>query len=67
MIARNSGLEMGVGKMWRPLREVGVLALPDAGLDTMPHIESVDKNAVGAGVLQLHWPGMAVGVYIDRR
>jgi hypothetical protein len=35
MIAQASGLGMGVGKFSRPLRGVGVLAMPDAWLDTM--------------------------------
>jgi hypothetical protein len=34
MIARTSGLRMGVGRFSRPVREVGVLAMLDAGLDT---------------------------------
>jgi len=34
MIAWASGLGMGVGRFSRPLRGVGVLAMPDAGLDT---------------------------------
>jgi len=34
MIAWASGLGMGVGRYARPLRGVGVLAMPDAGLDT---------------------------------
>jgi len=34
MIARGLGLGMGVGRFSRPLRGVGVLAMPDVGLDT---------------------------------
>jgi len=34
MIARASGLGMGVGGLSRPLRGVGVLAMLDARLDT---------------------------------
>jgi len=67
MIARASGLGMGVGRFSRPLREVGVLAMPDAGLDTMRRIESVCKVSPGAGVLRLLVPGIAVGVLIDCR
>ena len=35
--------------------------MPDAGLDTMRHVEVPP----GAGVLQLLVPGVAVGVFID--
>jgi len=35
MIVQASGLGMGVGRFPRPLRGVGVLPMPDAGLDTM--------------------------------
>jgi len=35
MIARASGLGMGVGRISRPLKGVAVLAIPDARLDTM--------------------------------
>jgi hypothetical protein len=34
MIKRASGLKMGVGRVSRQLRGVGVLAMPDAGLHT---------------------------------
>jgi hypothetical protein len=67
MIARDSGLGMGVGRFSRPLRGVGVLAMPDAGLDTTRRVESVCKVPPGAGVLRLLVTGMAVGVFIDRR
>ena len=63
MIARASGFGMGVGRFSRPLRGVGVLAMPDAGLDTTRRVEVPS----GAGVLQLLVPGVAVGVIIDRR
>jgi len=67
MIARASGLGMGVGRFSRPLREVGVLAMPDAGLDTTRRIESVCKVLPGEGVLRLLVPGVAAGVFIDCR
>jgi len=67
MIARASGLGMGVGRFSRPLRGVGVLAMPDAGLDTTRRIESVCVIPLGPGVLRLLVPGVAVGVIIDRR
>jgi len=67
MIARASGLEMGVGRFSRPLRGVGVLAMPDVGLDTTRRVESVCEVRLGAGVLPLLVPGVAVGVNIDRR
>jgi len=67
MIARASGLGMGVGRFSRPLRGVGVLATPDAGLDTTRRVESVCKVPPGAGVLRLLVTSVAVGVFIDRR
>jgi len=67
MIARASGLGMGVGWFSRPLRGVGVLAMPDAGLDTTQRVESVCKVPPGAGVLRLLVTGVAVGVFIDLR
>jgi len=67
MIARASGFGMGVGRFSRPLRGVGVLAMPDAGLDTMRRVESVCMVPLGAGVLRLLVPGVAVGVIIDSR
>jgi len=66
MIVRAFGLWMRVGRFSRPLREVGVLAMPDAGLDTTPHLESVCEIPPGAGVEWLLVPGVAVGVFIDR-
>ena len=66
MIARASGLGMGVGRFSRPLRGVGVLAMPDAGLDTTRRVESVCMVPLGGGVSQLLVPGVAVEVIIDR-
>ena len=63
MIARAAGLGMGVGRFSRPLRGVGVLAMPDAGLDTTRRVEVPP----GAGVLRLLVPGVAFGVFVDRR
>jgi len=67
MIARASGFGMGVGRFTRPLRGVGVLAMPDAGLDTTRRLESVCMVPLGAGVLRLLVPGVAVGVIIAGR
>jgi len=67
MIAQASGFGMGVGRFLRPLRGVGVLVMPDAGLDTTRRVESVCVIPLGAGVLRLLVPGVAVGVIIDRR
>jgi hypothetical protein len=67
MIARASGFGIGVGRFSRPLRGVGVLAMPDAGLDTPRRVESVCMVLLGAGVLRLLVPGVAVGVIIDSR
>jgi hypothetical protein len=62
MIARASGLGMGVGRFSRPRKGVGVITMPDVGLDTTRRIEV----SPGAGVLRLPVPGAAVGVFIDR-
>jgi len=67
MITCGSGLGMGVGRFSRPLRGVGVRAMPDAGLDTMRRVESVGEVWLGAGVLLWLVRSMAVGVIIDRR
>ena len=67
MIARAPGFGMGVGRFSRLLRGVGVQAMPDAGLDTTRRVESVSVIPLGAGVLRLLVPGVAVGVIIDRR
>jgi len=67
MIARASGLGMGVGRFPRPLRGVGVLAMPYAGLYTTRRVESVCEVPLGAGVLRLFVPGTAVGVIITCR
>jgi hypothetical protein len=61
MIAQASGLGMGVGRFSRPLRGVGVITMPDAGLDTTRRVEL----PLGAGGLQLHVPSVAVGVFIE--
>jgi len=63
MIAWASGLGMRVGRFSRPLRGVGVIAMPNAGLDTTRRV----AVPPGAGVLRLLVTGMAVGVFIDRR
>jgi len=49
MIMPASGIGMGVGRFSRLLRGVGVLARPDAGLDTMQHVESVCETPPGGG------------------
>jgi hypothetical protein len=67
MITRPAGLGMGVGRVSRRLRGVGVLAMLDAGLHTMQHVESVCKVPQGAGVLRLLVRSGAVGVCIDSR
>ena len=51
----------------RVVADVGVLAMPDVGLDTTRCVECVCKVPPGAGVLQLLVPSLAVGVFIDRR
>jgi hypothetical protein len=67
MIARAYGFGMGVGRFARPLRGVGVVAMVDAEQDATRRIESVSMVPLGAGVLRLLVPGIAVGVIIDRR
>jgi len=66
MIALASGFGMGVGRFSRPLRGVGVLAMPDAGLDTTRRTQSVRVIPPAAGVLRLLVPGVAGGEIIDR-
>jgi hypothetical protein len=44
-----------------------VLAMPDARLQSMQHVESVCEGPPGAGVLRQLVPDMAIGVIIDRR
>jgi translation initiation factor 6 (eIF-6) len=66
-IVRASGFEMGVGRFSKPLNRVGVLAMPDARLDKTRRIESVCMVPLGAGVLRLLVPSVAVGVIIDHR
>ena len=53
---------MGVGRFSRLQRGVGVLAMLEAGLDTTRRVESICMIPLGAGVLRLLVPGMAVGV-----
>jgi len=57
MIARDCGLGMGVCRFSRPLRGVGVITMPDAGLDT-PRCTEVPPPA---GVILLLVPSVAVG------
>jgi hypothetical protein len=63
MIARASGLGMGVGRFSRPLGRVGVIAMLDAGLDTMRHVEVPPC----AGVLQRLVTSVVFGIFIDCR
>jgi hypothetical protein len=67
MIVRVTGFGMGVGRFTRRLRGVGVLAMPDAGLDKMRRVESTCKVPRGAGVQWLLVPTMGIGQVIDRR
>jgi len=39
MIAQASGLGMGVGRFSRPLGGVGMIAMPNAGLDATRHVD----------------------------
>jgi len=51
MIVRASGLGMGVGRLSKPLRGVGMVAMPDARLDITRHVESVCKVPQAFSVL----------------
>ena len=61
MIMQASGLGMVVGRFSIRQREVGVLAMLDAGLNTTRHIE----DPPGDGVQRLLVTSMAVGVFSD--
>jgi len=61
MMVRAPMKGMDVGRFSRLLGGVGVLAMSDAGLDTMQRVQSLCEVPPCAGV-----PGMAVGVFIDR-
>jgi len=67
MIAWASGLGMVVGRFSRPLRGVGVLAVPDAWQDSTWRIESDCEVHPVAGVLRLLVLGVVVGVCIECR
>jgi len=60
MITRASGIGMWVGRFSRRLRGVGVLAMLDAAPYTTRCVESVSDVPLGAGVLRLLVPGVAV-------
>jgi len=66
MIAQGCGFGMWVGRFSRPRREVGVIAMPDVGLDTTRCVESVCDIPLGAGVLRQLVPAVVVRVSIDR-
>jgi len=51
MVGWPSGFGMGVDRFSRPWRGVGVLAIPDARLDTTRCVESVSEVSLGAGEL----------------
>ena len=67
MIGRASGSGIGVGRLSRWLRGVGVIAMLDAGRDTTQQVESICEVPPSAGVLPLLILGVAVGVFIDCR
>jgi len=66
MIARASGLGMGVGRCSRPQGGVRVPGMHDAGLHTTLQVQSACEVSPGAGMLRLIDPGVAVGVFINR-
>jgi hypothetical protein len=57
---------MAVGRFSTAMGGVGVLTMPDAGLNTMQSIESVCMVLLGAAGVQLLVPGIGVGVIIAR-
>jgi hypothetical protein len=65
MIVRAPGVGMGVSRYPRPVREVGVLPMLDAGLDAPRRIKSVWIVPLRTGLLRLVVPGLGVGVMID--
>jgi hypothetical protein len=60
-----SAFGLGVDMFCRPLREVGLLVMPDAGLDATRCVESICEVSQAAGVLWLRVLGMAVRVFIN--
>jgi len=67
MIAQASVSAMGVFRFTWLRRGVGVLEMPDAGMDTAQRIESVYEVTTWAGGLRLLVPGVAVEVFIHHR
>ena len=65
MITQATGLGIGVGRVSKLLRGVGVIAMLDGGLDTMRCVESVCEVPADGGLLQVLVSGMVVGVFID--
>jgi hypothetical protein len=61
MIMQATGLGMGVGRLSRHLRGVGVITMRNVGLETKRHIEVPPVDCV----LQLPLPGTVVGVLFD--
>jgi hypothetical protein len=58
MMARDSSLGMVVSRFSRRRGGVGVITMPDGGLDTSRCVEV----CLGVGVLRLLVPGVVVGV-----
>jgi len=67
MIARDCGLGMGLGRLSRLHRGVGVQTMSDTGLDKTRHVESGCDVPLDSHVLRLHVPSVAVGVIIGHR
>jgi len=61
MITWGCGFANGVRRFSRLLRGLGVIAMPDSGLDPTRRTEV----PLGAGVVQLLVPSVVVGVFID--
>ena len=63
MIPWDCRLGMGIGRFSRPLKGVGVIAMPNAERNTMRCVEVPHS----AGVLRLLVPVVAVEVFINHR
>jgi hypothetical protein len=58
---------MWVARFPRRVKGVGVLAIPNEGLDRTRRVESANTVLLGDGVLRLLFGWVAVGVLIDHR
>jgi hypothetical protein len=66
MVAWASGLGIGLGRFTRPLKGMGVPAMPDVWQDTTRRVEYACEVPLGAGVLRMLVLSMTLEVIIDR-